>query len=71
MDIRVGRRMRHKRLGQMVTILHCTDTQDPMTLERHYACMVVADDGRQYYASERDLDESVEQGSFLTDSEQS
>jgi len=64
MDIRPGLRMRHKRLNQVVTIVHARDTRNPCTGEVFYQCLVRTDDGRDYYASHSDLEPAIEQTAF-------
>jgi hypothetical protein len=58
-----------RRLMERVTVIHCCETQSPITRETHVACLVRTDDGRDFYASDRDLTEMPEQTSFLEEAQ--
>ena len=69
MEIRVGLRMRLVGLGKMVTIVHCHETRNPITKETHNMCLVRTDEGQDYYATDSDLEEVVEQATLQMESE--
>lgn len=64
MEIRVGLRCRHKRLGKVVEIVHYQESVEPRTNTAIYMCLVRADDGHDYHASGADLELVVEQATF-------
>lgn len=64
MEIRVGLRVRHKRLGKMVEIVHYQESVEPRTNAANYMCLVRTDDRHDYYARGADLELVEEQTTF-------